>query len=51
MDSVVKLGLELRLTLARQALYHSSHSASPVLVLSIFKIGSLELFAWSDFKP
>jgi hypothetical protein len=31
---------------ARQMLYHLGHSTSPFLVLGIFKIRSLELFAW-----
>jgi hypothetical protein len=30
--------------LVQQALYHLSHSTSPVSLLGIFKIGSLELF-------
>jgi hypothetical protein len=36
------------LTLARQVLYHLSHSASPlgVCVLGIFEMGSLELLPW-----
>jgi hypothetical protein len=33
------------LTLARQALYHLSHSTSSVFVLGIFEIGSPKLFA------
>jgi hypothetical protein len=36
--------------LARQVLYHMSHSASPML--GIFKVGgSHELFALSGFEP
>jgi hypothetical protein len=38
------------LTLARQALYHLSHSTSPVFVLGIFKTGFLKLSAWAGFK-
>jgi hypothetical protein len=37
----------LGLMLARQALYHLSHSARPFsFVLGIFEIGSCRLFAW-----
>jgi hypothetical protein len=40
-----------RLTLARQALLLLEPLHQPSFVLSIFKIGSHELFAWVGFKP
>jgi hypothetical protein len=33
--------------LARKTLYNLGHFASPVSVLGIFEIGSLELFVWA----
>jgi hypothetical protein len=41
------LEFELRAShlLGRQALYHLSHSTTPIFVLDIFKIVSCELFA------
>jgi hypothetical protein len=38
------------LMLARQELYHFSHSTSPFCVLGFFKIRSHKLFAWAGFK-
>jgi hypothetical protein len=44
-------GFELRvLHFVRQALYHLSHSISPVFLLGIFEIGSYELSAQAGFK-
>jgi hypothetical protein len=49
--AIVVLGFwTQRFTLARQVLYHLSHSASPVLCW-IFLRGSRELFAWTDLEP
>jgi hypothetical protein len=50
---IVGMGFELRASvLAREVLYHLSHSASHcVCVLSIFKIGFLESFAQGGFEP
>jgi hypothetical protein len=36
---------------AKQSLYPLKHSASPVFVLGVFEIGSLEFFAQAGFKP
>jgi hypothetical protein len=47
---VVVLGTTQDLTLANQALYHLSHSTSPVITLGIFEIGSLELFVHPGLK-
>jgi hypothetical protein len=38
------------LTLARQVLYHLSHSAS-LFVWGIFEMGPLELFAQAGLEP